>query len=57
MSGVFPVLPLYAFMEWTGTTLPFNFTFVQTVQMLRDLCHHTKECKKKKKKKEKNTHQ
>jgi hypothetical protein len=46
MSGAFPVLPLHAFMEWTGTTLSCTFTFVQTVQMLRDLYHHMTEYKK-----------
>jgi hypothetical protein len=37
MSGAFPPLPLYAFMAWTGTTLPFAFTFEQTAQKSRDL--------------------
>ena len=25
MSGAVPIFPLYAFMAWTGTTLPFTF--------------------------------
>ena len=29
MSGAVPVLPLYAFMAWTGETLPF-FYFVRS---------------------------
>ena len=27
MSGAIPVLLLYAFMAWTGTTLPFTFYY------------------------------
>jgi hypothetical protein len=28
MSGARPLLPLYAFMEWTGKALPFSFYLV-----------------------------
>jgi len=33
MSGAIPLLPLYAFMTWTGKTLPSTF-FIQAVRVV-----------------------
>jgi hypothetical protein len=49
MSGAIPVLLLYAFMAWTGTTLPYllcdklfedsEFRFVETTLTDREACN------------------
>jgi hypothetical protein len=37
MSGVMPLLPLYALMAWTGQTLPFfMFAFLTTIGLTPD---------------------
>jgi hypothetical protein len=39
MSGAIPLLPLYAFMAWTGKTLPVPFSYVGGYQHFRRNCY------------------